>query len=300
MDDTDENTPAPIERSLTLDDGRVVAYSVFGDPDGVPVLSTHGGLVSRNDVAPAHATAAELGVAVISPDRPGVGGSSRCAGQSLLDWARTDVVAVLDDAGVDRFAVMGWSEGGQYALAVAHALADRVWRAAVIAGCPPLDDPDRFAELNRLDHRLSTWARERPKLAHRYFGFTHLVATRAPHRAAAMMARSAGGKAHDAVVAEGGWAGQILAEATHDTAGATDGYLALVAPWGFTPAQVPVPVDLHQGTADALVPVAWAELLEAQLPESTLTTYPDEDHMIALTRRRDVLEGLLAHAPRTA
>ena len=55
---------------------------------------------------------------------------------------------------------MGWSEGGQYALAVANALGDRVTGCAVIAGCLPLDDPDTFKQLNNLDRAFARLARQ--------------------------------------------------------------------------------------------------------------------------------------------
>jgi hypothetical protein len=38
--------------SVSLPDGRELAYEEYGDPDGDPVLSFHGGLSSRLDAAP--------------------------------------------------------------------------------------------------------------------------------------------------------------------------------------------------------------------------------------------------------
>jgi pimeloyl-ACP methyl ester carboxylesterase len=84
-------------------------------------------------VAAADAVAAEAGVRLISPDRPGVGLSDPQPGRTVLDCAR-DVAELLDQIGVDHFAVMGWSMGGQYAAAVGHALHQRVTRVAIIAG----------------------------------------------------------------------------------------------------------------------------------------------------------------------
>ena len=37
---------------ITLADGRRLGYAAFGDPDGEVIVNCHGGLVSRNDVAP--------------------------------------------------------------------------------------------------------------------------------------------------------------------------------------------------------------------------------------------------------
>ena len=71
---------------VTLADGRRVAYLEVGDPDGSPVISCHGGLSSRLDVQSAAASAAALGVRVICPDRPGIGGSDPQPGRTLKDW----------------------------------------------------------------------------------------------------------------------------------------------------------------------------------------------------------------------
>ena len=71
---------------VTLADGRRVAYLEVGDPGGSPVISCHGGLSSRLDVQSAAASSAALGVRVICPDRPGIGGSDPQPGRVLKDW----------------------------------------------------------------------------------------------------------------------------------------------------------------------------------------------------------------------
>lgn len=285
---------------LTLADGRRLGYAVYGDPDGVPVLNCHGGLVNRADVAPADAAARDLGVCIISPDRPGVSLSDRKPGHALLDWVRDDVTELLDRLGVDRLRVMGWSEGGQYALACAYGLGDRVERAASIAGAPPLDDPATFAELNAMDQRLSRLSRKARPVARAYFGVTRLAAWLAPGVLVKATARSAGGDALGALEAEGHWSAQMLGEGARDTAGAVDEYRAFVGPWGFRLDEVETFVDIHQGDADKLVPMSFAERLHAGLPQSSLTVYPGEGHMISLTRRREVMAMLLEPVPDAA
>ena len=150
------------DHTLNLPDGRTVGFTTYGDPAGSPVINCHGGLVSGHDVGPADDLAGSLGLCVISPDRPGINRTSRLAGHGLLPWVRADLVPLLDHLELGVVGVMGWSEGGQYALAASFALAGRVTRCAVIAGCPPLDDPATFKQLNRLDHALAVLARRIP------------------------------------------------------------------------------------------------------------------------------------------
>ncbi len=140
------------DRELRLVDGRRMTWSEFGAPAGTPVLSCHGGLLCRFDVEPCSADLAAAGLRVLSPDRPGVGGSDRAPGHSTADWV-DDARQLLDALGLERVAVVGWSLGGQYAAAVAARLGERVSAAAIVAGCPPLDDHDRFVELNTTDRR---------------------------------------------------------------------------------------------------------------------------------------------------
>ena len=65
--------------------------------------------------------------------RPGFGDSDRAPRRTLLSFAR-DAAALADRLGRERFAVVGVSAGGPYALACAHELPDRVAAAAVVGG----------------------------------------------------------------------------------------------------------------------------------------------------------------------
>src|SRR6185436_3673260 len=263
-------------------------YAAFGDPDGEVIVNCHGGLVSRNDVEPNAADARDLGVCVISPDRPGVGLSDRAPGHGQLDWVTGDLTELLDRLGVDRFAVMGWSAGGQYALATAVGRPDRVTRAAVIAGCLPIDDPGTFADLDALDRRLVNWSTKRPVLARAYFRASRQLAERAPHRLTRLSASQLEGRDAGSLAALGDWFPRVMAEGVADVHGAVDDYRAYAAPWGFRPEDVAVPVDLYQGTDDALVPTAWAHELDRRIPESTLSLIEGGGHLIAVSCRRQV------------
>ena len=64
---------------------------------------------------------------------------------------------------------MGWSMGGQYALACAYRLDDRVSSAAVMAGAVPLDNPESFDALNKLDQLLTSLSEHSPKAAEAIF-----------------------------------------------------------------------------------------------------------------------------------
>ena len=82
--------------------------------------------------------AAERGIRLFSYDRPGYGGSTRHKGRKVADCA-SDIAAVCDALGVERFCVWGISGGGPHALAAAALMPDRVIAAAALASCAPYD-----------------------------------------------------------------------------------------------------------------------------------------------------------------
>jgi pimeloyl-ACP methyl ester carboxylesterase len=280
------------DHELTLPDGRRLGYTIYGDVGGTPVVNCHGGLVSGHDVGPADEDARALGLCLISPDRPGVGRTDRLPGYGLLAWVGSDLLPLLDHLDVQGCRVMGWSEGGQYALAVAFALGTRVARCAVLAGCLPLDGSATFKEMNHLDRSLIRLSKRAPVVARAYFVLMRVLARHAPKAVLRAAVKDLPANESAAVTERGRWLPALLAEGTTNSRGGVDEYLALSAPWGFAPEDVTVPVRVFQGAADALVPEAWGRSLAARIPGATFACFPDEGHFIALTRRRDVLEFL--------
>jgi pimeloyl-ACP methyl ester carboxylesterase len=285
--------PLPTHHVHRLGDGRRVGYALYGDPDGLPVLNCHGGLLSRNDIAPVHADACRLGARLVSIDRPGVGLSDRHVGHAMCDWVADDVTSVLASLRVDRFSVMGWSLGGQYALAVAHVVPDRVERVALLAGCLPLDDRRRLAELNRVDRRFAALSDRRPWAARAAFGVLHGMARYAPSLTRRLASADLPVHEAAAVRAQGAWLPRTMEEGVRNGPGVIDEYRAMVSPWGFDPAAVTAPVAVHQGSADTLVPESWGRELADRLGNATFHLHPGDGHMIGLTKRAEVLAAFM-------
>lgn len=282
----------PEVQRITLADGRSLAYVEYGSPDGTPVVNCHGGLMCRLDVAPAHDELAGLGARVISPDRPGIGASDRAPGRVTADFA-DDVRQLLDALGIDHAAVMGWSFGGQYAIGTAAKLPDRVTRLAVIAGCLPLDDRRNLRALNAMDRRYTWLSRHLRPAARALFAATSALARRRPQQMGERQAKHAPPADAAALRAAGDWFGRTLAEGTRNAAGVVDDYLAAVAPWGFTAASVRAPTQVHQGSADDLVPATWGPQLAAEIPGADLVSHDGEGHMIALSHRTEIVRWLV-------
>ena len=112
------------DATITLADGRTLAYCEWGNPTGSPVMLVHGGPGSRL-LCPDEDATAVAGVRLLTVDRPGYGGSGPRPDPTLLGWA-DDVQALADRLGLDRFAMVGWSAGGGYALACAVRMPGRI------------------------------------------------------------------------------------------------------------------------------------------------------------------------------
>ena len=124
-----------------LPDGRRLGYLSVGPEDGALVVYLHGAIgTPQGASADLLAVTAALGVRYVMVGRPGFGASDPAPGRTLLGFAH-DVAELADHLGHARFAVVGVSAGGPYALACAHELPARVAAAAVVSspapgGCP--------------------------------------------------------------------------------------------------------------------------------------------------------------------
>jgi pimeloyl-ACP methyl ester carboxylesterase len=123
------NDPSvPREGQVDLQDGGSAAWRDWGDPSGPAVVFLHGRPGSRLFVP----QASPAGVRVVTFDRPGYGPSTPLAVPSLS--AVAEIVTRLADAlALGKFAVVGFSGGGPYALACGALLPDRFERRSTLA-----------------------------------------------------------------------------------------------------------------------------------------------------------------------
>ncbi|WP_099041195.1 alpha/beta fold hydrolase [Mycobacterium neglectum] len=280
-----------VDHLVRLRDGRSMAYAEYGAPNGFVIVNAHGGLACRLDVAAADEVAAVAGVRLISPDRPGVGRSDPDPGRTTLRWAH-DVEELLDRIGVERFAVMGWSMGGQYAAAVGHALGHRVTRVAVVAGALPLTESGVFDQLPAMDRYFTRMSERAPWLAQQWFHMMGLAPRLAPVTYGRLAARDLG-PADAAVIRGEGFRtfARMSREAMRQPAGAVEEYRAWMRPWGFAPEDLDVPVDVWAGADDQLVDASWPHRLASRIPNATLNIR-DGGHFVAHLHYREIFDAL--------
>src|SRR5437764_9642596 len=90
--------------------GQRVAFSEYGDTNGEPVVFCHGWPSSRLMAQFTHDAARELGVRIISPDRPGIADSRFVTQRRLLDWAPL-VAELADFLKLEKFTALDISGG---------------------------------------------------------------------------------------------------------------------------------------------------------------------------------------------
>lgn len=267
--------------------GRLHGYDT-AEPDArLVVLWHHGTPNIGTPPGPLLPASARAGIRWISYDRPGYGGSTddpdRTTG-SAAGYA----AAVADHLGVDRFAVMGHSGGGSFALATAALLPDRVVAAVSVAGLAPYDADG-----------LDWYAGMGPSGVASLTAATRGRRAKEAHEAAADDAEP-DFTAADLAAFDGpwGWFGSVVGPAlARGPGGLVTDDLGYVAQWGADPADVRAPTLLVHGDEDRVVPVGHAEWLARAITGAELRRYPGESHISVLAAGgEDAISWLAAQA----
>ena len=272
------DTAPRIDDRIALPDGRALAYAEFGDPIGRPVLFFHGTPGYRLNPWITNAELQEIGVRLIAVDRPGVGRSTVAPHRRLLDWA-DDVEELADALRLERFAVIGFSNGGPHAAACAHKLGPRVTAAALVAPMPPLDRAGALTQIGAPGWYYPL-ARRAPWVLRALYAALAALARRFPRRVERMLV---GGMSEPdrALFAQPQFSGRFGRDlAGTGSRGLVEDERLMPLPWGFEPEQVETPVLLWLGELDELVPARiWLEAPN-RFPVCKTHVVPDAGHFL--------------------
>lgn len=270
------------DATLRLRDGRRLQVLEVGKSDGPPIFHCHGNGSSRLEVLTVATAAEQLGVRLVSLDRPGIGRSDPKRGYQLLDWP-DDVVEVANQLGTELFAVEGLSGGAPFALACAYKIPHRLTACGLISPAtgPFLQQAGSFAlrsEVWMLMH-LPWLVQALFRLSLRLSGSDEASLEKKLVRAGARLG-AADQQLLDLLEIRKVFA-QATAECFRQAAdAATKDGLVYSRPWGFQVEAVTVEnMFLWQGEQDRVMPTAAARLLAQALPQCTATFYPNEGHL---------------------
>ncbi|WP_084536188.1 alpha/beta fold hydrolase [Nocardia yamanashiensis] len=280
---------------ITLPD-RPVGVAEYGSITGEPVMFCHGLPGSHVEAAAFDEAAAAADMRIIAIDRPGIGASPLARRERVADWSGT-VAAVADQLGLDRFAVLGVSGGGPYALACAHGLPARVTATVLVSAPAPFDHEAAASGESarqrgiglRLMHRFPFLARpvaaRMSTLVRKPSGLAALIAQMAP------VDRT---RLEDPALAAELEANLTQAFASGSRGVAVDTLLLFARPWGFDLADITVPVHIWHGDADNNVPVADGRQLAAALPNHTLNIVAGAGHLMFVDHAAAILNSIRA------
>jgi pimeloyl-ACP methyl ester carboxylesterase len=295
--------PAPQEEVVTafvrLSDGRRLAYTERGDPDGVPIIHHHGMPGSRLDHEADPEFYRSIGVRVITPDRPGYGLSDAQPHRTLLDWP-ADVIELAERLGLARFGITALSGGGIYALACAHEIPERLIDV-VVTGCPAPMQQSGALDGMRFMTRAGVWlggkapwlleagAMMLAGLVRRYPRF-FVDRSNRDKPTADMRWMSMPSVSLDAV--------DTLREALRPGAwGYVQDVRVLARPWGFALENIRVPVQLWHGDLDTVIPSRHGEFLASAIPRASLRVCPGEGHMLMWNHLAEILLSAAGMSP---
>jgi pimeloyl-ACP methyl ester carboxylesterase len=274
---------------LRLRDGRGLAWAEYGDPTGRTVLYLHGALSSRLEAAELDATARRLGLRLVAPDRPGIGGSSPTARPGFASFAE-DVRELADSLGVDRFGLLGLSAGGAHAACIASRLPERVTALVLVSSvCPP--GPGYAGS------RGLRWMASLARLTDLHLRlFAALLAGLVRRRGAALIrdnARTpwdvrANALPHHPEIVASAW---IEGTRQGSLQVARDAR-ALLRPWDVELRPPPCPVAIWHGVEDATIPVSAARFLATVFPRASLHLVEGEGHTLLACRQGEILASL--------
>jgi pimeloyl-ACP methyl ester carboxylesterase len=282
--------------AVQLRDGRMLGYAEYGPIEGTPVFFFHGYPGTRLEAGFWAPAAVQAGVRLIAVDRPGVGFSSFQTNRRLLDWP-DDVVALASHLAIDRFAVVGFSGGGPYALACACKIPDRLTACGVVAGMVPPEYGSRgmmarnrliFFVARRLPWALTVllWAAGRS--SHDEEQERRSLLREAPHLVEP-----------DRAIVQDDDARRLLAADTVEafrrgTRGLAYEGTLYARSWGFRVADIAFPaLFLWHGARDLNVPIGSVRAMAEKLAHCHMTYYADDGHLSLLVNHAAEIVSIL-------
>jgi pimeloyl-ACP methyl ester carboxylesterase len=258
--------------ALELGDGRRLVIhdsGGSGSPDELTVVWHPGSPHTGRIVEPVLDAAIIRRIRIVAVARPSYGGSTPRPGRDIASGA-ADTASIVDELGIDGFAVMGYSGGGPHALACAALLRDRVLAVACLASPAPFTTEFDWYAGMAAPGALQA-AREGRAARARYAETEEFDENSFNRKDWAAL--------RDRLAAVGRDAGAADSAGPN---GLIDDDVALAKPWGFEPSSITVPVLLVHGTDDRVIPIGHGEELARLIPGAESWRRPGDGHVSVL------------------
>jgi len=290
------------ENFVQLQDGAIVAFEEYGDPNGAPVIFCHGWPSSRTMARLTDEPARDLGIRIVSPDRPGISSSSLHPNRKLTDWPCV-VERIVEQLDVREFRMLAISGGAPYAFATAVAMPQRVQAIAIVGGAPPMAELVDAQGLLPLYRWMLALYRTRPRLLRRLFYLARpILSLRPPVRLRPLLLKMLMLRPTDAESLRDAAAFEAIFESQRRAwLGSAEGVMAdaqiYAQQWGFAIEDVQVPVRLWHGKQDRAFSVRLAEQVAKRLPNCKARFVDDAGHYsLPIRHMREILKDLICNA----
>ena len=293
-----------LEGTVAVRDDRRLSFAEYGSRRGSAIVWMHGTPGARRQIPlEARAYAEEHGLRIVGIDRPGIGSSTPHLYANILDWT-LDLEILLDTLGIDTLRLIGLSGGGPYVLAAGVAMPDRVHGVGILGGVAPTTGEDAVGGgMIQLAVRLAPLL----SIARVPLGVALTGAIR--------LVRPLAGPALDLYAAvqppgdrkllarpefKAMFLDDLLNGSRFQTSAPLTDLVLFTRDWGFSAADVTVPVRWWHGDDDHIVPLAHGQHLVERLPDATLKVIAGESHLGGLGIAQEVLGTLMELGPRRA
>jgi pimeloyl-ACP methyl ester carboxylesterase len=222
------------------------------------------------------AAARARGVRLIAPERPGYGLSDPRQVASLAQTA-DDIAAVADAYGLDRFALIGVSGGGPFAVSAAAANLDRVVLLALAGPVGPVADLGRQLRLSRWHRAIFNLVAPSRLGATGFFRALRYMVFERPDVAYRLLLRRVRLSDREILVrpeVRANMRAAMREGLRRGVEGAVQDLRLYCAPWHLQLSEIDVPAIVWQGSDDAVVPPAAAYALAQKLPNCRLDVIP--------------------------
>ena len=293
-----------LEGTVAVRNGRRLSFAEYGVPRGQAIIWMHGTPGARRQVPiEARAYADAHDIRIIGVDRPGIGSSTPYLYRSVADWT-PDLEMLMDALAIDTCRLIGLSGGGPYVLAAGAKLPDRVHGVGVLGGVVPTrgDDAAEGGIIQLAVHLAPLLTLARLPLG---VGLTQAIRLVKPLAGPILDLYAVMQPPGDRTLLsrpefKAMFVDDLLNGSRFQTSATINDLILFTRDWGFSAADVRVPVRWWHGDDDHIVPFRHGEHLVAKLPDATLKVIDGESHLGGLGIAEEVISTLMELGPRRA
>lgn len=279
--------PLSETKTVSISQGREIAYIDYGEPSAPLIIHNHGGPSSRIEARVLAAAAVRQGLRMVAVDRPGYGRTPMQESWNYQMWS-ADLAEVASILGYEQFGVSGWSGGGPAALAAAAYIdPSRLLHVTDIAGAPygafGADWASQYlSAADKLGGRLAI---HHPLLMHWMYSSIELDAVHFRNSYWKTLYKVTND--HDRAYLDAPGVQEAFVDASADCfAQGVEGLLydseLCYKPWPFDVTKIERTIHIWQGTDDHFVPFEINKIMAERIPGAVLHEVPGGDHFIAI------------------